>query len=266
MDSIDEKQSLSKEPSASNPILMPEQHNYHTVKKGETLFSIGVNSGLGYQQLVKLNKISPPYTVEVGQRINLVTNTPSYVYKNNLAKHKQKTETVHKKTKKTVISVAYIKSPHSKTTIQKTQHFAEFVKYPPLKAASISFDNKKMLKLAFKWPLKGAVVKNFRQSKNKGIDIAGKIGQTVYAAEAGKVIYGGSWLAGFGNLLIIKHNSIYLSAYANNSHLLVKEGQTVSKGQVVAQVGRTLSQKAALHFEIRKNGKSVNPLRLLPRL
>ncbi|SJM95683.1 Peptidase M23 (modular protein) [Crenothrix polyspora] len=251
---------------ASNPVLIPEQGKYHTVRKGETLFSIGVNSGLGHQQLMKWNNISVPYAVEVGQKIKLFTNKTADVYKKRRAKHEYSTEIEHKKTKTSFISVANNKSSHFEPTAKKTRHFVSTVKSRPVKVASISIDNKKMLKLAFQWPIKGVVVKNFQQSKNKGIDIAGKMGQTIRAAEAGKVIYGGSWLVGFGNLLIIKHDSTYLSAYANNSHLFVKEGQRVSKGQVVAQVGRMPSRKAALHFEIRKNGKSVNPLRLLPSL
>jgi len=133
------------------------------------------------------------------------------------------------------------------------------------KKSIISTDNKKMLKLFFDWPIKGRISKNFNQSNKKGIDIAGKIGQKVRAAEAGKIAYSGEGLLGFGNLIIIKHNDLYLSAYGNNSRLLVKEGEQVKKGQVIAQVGKALSKKAALHFEIRKNGKPVNPLKLLPK-
>jgi lipoprotein NlpD len=243
-----------------------EKAKYHTVKKNETLYSISANSGHDYQQLAKWNNISAPYTVEVGQKIKLFVNNALPVYNKNLAKQEYKTEINHKKTKKPFISISNNKPSHSGSKARKTRRSRNPTKSQSLKTATISIDNKKMLKLAFQWPLKGVVVKNFRQSKNKGIDIAGKIGQTVSAAEAGKVIYGGPWLVGFGNLLIIKHNPIYLSAYANNSHLFVKEGQNVQKGQVVAQVGRTPSRKAALHFEIRKNGKSVNPLRLLPSL
>ncbi|MGZ8094922.1 MAG: peptidoglycan DD-metalloendopeptidase family protein [Methylosarcina sp.] len=132
------------------------------------------------------------------------------------------------------------------------------------KKSDISIDNKNMLMLNFQWPLKGKIKKSFSQTDNKGIDIIGNHGQTVRAAEAGKVVYSGQGLIGFGNLLIIKHNDDYLSAYANNSSLIVKEGQRVRKGQDIAKLGAALSKKAILHFEIRKNGKSVNPLSLLP--
>jgi lipoprotein NlpD len=109
------------------------------------------------------------------------------------------------------------------------------------------------------------VLKRFSKKSNSGIDIAGRIGQKVRSAASGRVVYSGSGLAGYGNLLIIKHNSLYLSAYANNSLLLVKEGQTVKKGQVIAKVGRVGGHQVSLHFEIRKNGKPVNPLRYLPK-
>jgi murein DD-endopeptidase MepM/ murein hydrolase activator NlpD len=130
---------------------------------------------------------------------------------------------------------------------------------------SIVLIDKKMLKLNFGWPIKGRVIKRFSPSHNKGIDIAGKKGQSVHATEAGHVVYGGQGLIGFGKLLIIKHNDVYLSAYANNSGLLVKEGQHVEKGQVIAEVGGVGIKRTSLHFEIRKNGKPVNPVKLLPK-
>lgn len=133
------------------------------------------------------------------------------------------------------------------------------------KKSIISIDNKKMLKLYFQWPLQGRVSRNFSQTDNKGIEITGKMGQSVHATEAGKAVYCGQGLSGFGNLAIIKHNETYLSAYANNSKLYIKEGQKVGKGQMIGQVGQTGLKKASLHFEIRKNGKPVNPLTLLPK-
>jgi len=121
-------------------------------------------------------------------------------------------------------------------------------------------------KLNFAWPLAGGILKNYTQTGKKGIKIAGKRGQTVRAAEAGKVVYSGQGLIGYGNLLIIKHNSQYLTAYANASDLLAREGDRVEKGQGIATVGASASHKGMLHFEIRKEGKSVNPLTLLPKL
>ena len=133
------------------------------------------------------------------------------------------------------------------------------------KKSIISIDNKKMLKLNFEWPLQGKVSRNFTQTDSKGIDIAGKPGQAVHAAESGKAVYCGQGLAGFGNLVIIKHDETYLSAYANNSKIYIKEGQRLEKGQTIGQVGAAGLKKASLHFEIRKNGKPINPLTILPK-
>ena len=128
-----------------------------------------------------------------------------------------------------------------------------------------SIEHEKISALSFGWPIKGKVVKKFSPSRNKGIDIAGKQGQVIKASEAGKVVYEGQGLIGFGKLLIIKHNAIYLSAYTNNSRLLVNEGENVEKGQAIAKVGDVGIKRTSLHFEIRKNGKPINPLKFLPK-
>ncbi len=148
--------------------------------------------------------------------------------------------------------------------IQIPINAAEKYERNPQKKSIISIDKGNMLKLNFQWPIKGKVLKTYSSVDNKGIDIAGKMEQEVSAAEAGKVVYSGQGLIGYGNLLIIKHNDTFLSAYANNSQLLVAEGYAVEKGEVIAKVGQTGSNKASLHFEIRKNGKPVNPLNFLP--
>ncbi len=164
-----------------------------------------------------------------------------------------------------------LKSYSNTYTVEKTQvQHAKMLDKPELteknsKKSTISIDNKKLLKLNFQWPLRGRILRSFSQTDNKGIEISGKTGQTVYASEAGKAVYCGQGLTGLGNLAIIKHNDTYLSAYANNSKLTVKEGQLVGKGQAIGQLGLRGLKKASLHFEIRKNGKPINPLTLLPR-
>lgn len=154
---------------------------------------------------------------------------------------------------------------NSKAKKQQTKlDLAQKQKRPQKKSTSL-INDKKMVKLIFGWPIKGKILKSFSPSHNKGIDIAAQQEQLVKATEAGTVVYGGQGLIGFGKLLIIKHNAMYLSAYANNSHLLAKEGQYVKKGQVIAKVGHTGIKLTSLHFEIRKNGKPVNPLNFLPQ-
>ena len=117
--------------------------------------------------------------------------------------------------------------------------------------------------MAWAWPTQGKVVAGFNEASNKGIDIAGKTGQAISAASAGKVIYSGSDLRGYGKLVIIKHNKTYLSVYAHNSKIVVKEGQAVSAGQKIAEMGNTDSNSVKLHFEIRRLGKSVDPAQYL---
>ncbi len=204
---------------------------YYVVKRGDTLYSIGFRSGHGYRRLAKWNNILPPYKIKIGQKIKL--HKP--VLKKRRTSRNKKNNKVSKK----------------RVTSNKT--------------SVISNNNKKLLKVSWQWPIKGKMLKNFSQTGNKGIDIFGKVGWKVRSAASGKVVYSGSGLKGYGKLMIIKHNYLFLSAYANNSRLLVNEGDIVKKGQVIAEVGRVGTQQASLHFEIRKNGNPVNPLNYLPK-
>ena len=114
------------------------------------------------------------------------------------------------------------------------------------------------------WPANGVLIAGFDEAKNKGLDFAGKAGDPVLAAGDGKVVYSGSGLRGYGNLVILKHNNTYLTAYAHNQTLLVKEDQSVTKGQRIADMGSSDSDRVKLHFEIRRQGKPVDPLKYLP--
>jgi lipoprotein NlpD len=241
-----------------------KSNRYHIVQKGETLYSIGQHSGYGFHNLAQWNHLPAPYAVNVGRKIKLFDKATEHVYRNTHKKRTINAIKTRKKSKKPFISTSNYAPDPIAIKSQKKSHTLTLPTSYVDKEASISIDKQKMLKLAFEWPIKGAVVKNFRQCRDKGIEISGKFGQSVHAAEAGKVVYGSRWLVGFGSLLVIKHDPLYLSAYANNSELLVKEGQRVRKGQVIAKVGNAPYRKAALHFEIRKNGKSINPLRFLP--
>ncbi|OQK15698.1 hypothetical protein AU255_15915 [Methyloprofundus sedimenti] len=194
--------------------------SYYTVKKGDTLYSIGYRSGHGYKRLAAWNKIPPPYKVYQGQKLKLFRE------------------------------IKYKKTQNKKKLNKKT--------------STISINKEKVLKLYWQWPVEGKLLRNFYRTGNKGLDIAGYVGKKIRAAESGIVVYSGSGLVGYGKLLIIKHNYLYLSAYAHNRRLLVKEGHKVSKGQVIAEMGVGVDAKPALHFEIRKNGKSVNPILYLP--
>ncbi|HEY8095979.1 MAG TPA: peptidoglycan DD-metalloendopeptidase family protein [Methylobacter sp.] len=265
-----------------DPDIAKDETKYHQVKKGDTLYAISLIYDLDYRQLAQWNKINPPYRIEIGQKIKLsgpdlentstqddIVQLPPPLPKMGETKQKivsaiptngissQKSPPLSLNNKPNLTYRASDKTDSIKNTAEKSGS-------SPQKKPIISIDNINMLKLSFQWPIKGNVLKAFAQADNKGIDIAGKIGQDVNAAEAGKVVYSGQGLIGYGNLLIIKHNDLYLSAYANNSQLLVAEGDTVGKGDVIAKVGQAGASKTSLHFEIRKNGKPVNPLNFLP--
>jgi lipoprotein NlpD len=266
----DDEKKTSKPIQVAVPPLKVETENegkIYIVKNGETLYSIGAITGYGYDRLAQWNQLTVPYRIVPGQQIKLFklvggekkankTYGLAVVRQDNNPVKKQLTLTAENR--KIPVDKSVLLTAKSGITVAKSSMMQE-------KKSIISTDNKKMLKLNFAWPIKGKIAKSFDQSNYKGIDIAGKIGQKVQAAEAGKIVYSGEGLLGFGNLIIIKHNDLYLSAYGNNSSLLVKEGEQVDKGQVVAKVGKALSKKAALHFEIRKNGKAVNPLKFLPK-
>ena len=207
-------------------------YKYYHVKQGDTLYSIGFRSGHGYKRLAEWNKIPPPYSIHVGQKIKLFNTKQQY---------KGSLKEIHRKSPS-----GKLRDGSQKKTLNSTK-------------------DKKLLKFNCQWPLKGTIIKTYSQSGKKGIGIKGKIGQSVKAAASGKVVYSGNGLIGYGNLLIIKHNETFLSAYANNSRLLVKEGQPVRIGQIIAEVGRGTNNKPSLHFEIRKNGKPVNPIWYLPK-
>ncbi len=254
-----------------------DETKYHQVKKGDTLYAISLIYDLDYRQLAQWNQIAPPYKIEVGQKIRVSgpnsesSPIPDQMDLGTPTKIKQSIVTATATNRippPKKISVSPNTTPNlAYRPSYKTQPFnstTEKSGSSPQKKSIISIDNGNMLKLNFQWPIKGKILKSFSQADNKGIDIAGEMGQDVSAAEAGKVVYSGQGLIGYGNLLIIKHNDLYLSAYANNSQLLVAEGYTVEKGDVIAKVGQAGSNLTSLHFEIRKNGKPVNPVSFLP--
>ena len=199
------------------------------VQKGDTLYSIAFRYGIDYKSLAKINGINPPYTIYLNQKLSLknVSFTP-------LSDSGPNGDASPKKARK------------KKTKVSK-------------KRRGVSVD--------WIWPLRGEILNTFSLSQplNKGIDIAGKKGSSVLAAADGTVVYAGGNLRGYGKLVIVKHGGDYLSAYGNNEVILVKEGDAVSKGLVISRVGRSASGEELLHFEIRRDGKPVNPLRFLPK-
>ena len=240
-------QDLAVENKGTGSIVLhykPQTPKVYTVKGGDTLFAIAWRYGWDYKALAKLNKIPAPYTIYVGQKIAFNAASATQV-KPVVVK---KTNTVKQTTTKSVAKAVA-------ATPQPSKQVSKPVK--PYKGSS---------SLRWQWPLRGDVVQRFsgKSETSKGVDIAAKPGSNVLAAAKGQIVYAGNGIQGYGNLLIIKHNDTYLSAYAYNSRLLVGEGDIVKSGQVIARSGKGPQLDGRLHFEIRKDGKPVNPQSYLP--
>ncbi len=198
----------------------------YTVKRGDTLSRISRMTGTSVRDLARMNGISPPYTIEVGQKLKVSGASSSSTKKSTASK-----------TAKVVPSSAVPQSS-----------------WPPVGQR------------CWRWPASGKVVMTYSTSEggNKGIDIAGSRGQPVYAAGAGKVVYVGNQLRGYGNLVMIKHNEDYITAYAHNDKLMVNNGQSVKIGQQIATMGSSDADSVRLHFQIRYRATAIDPLRYLP--
>ncbi|MDT0604635.1 peptidoglycan DD-metalloendopeptidase family protein [Thalassotalea castellviae] len=225
----------------------------YIVKKGETLYSISWRAGLDVRTIAQLNNIPAPYQIFPGQKIFLSPRLAK------ASKNKPSRESIQKQPQ------IVVKKP---IATNKKQEYGEvtrgqkIVKKPLSKKGSFSQKVKRWV-----WPVNGKIIAKFstRKQGNKGIDIAGSRNEPVKAAADGRVVYAGDVLRGYGKLVIVKHNDDYLSAYAHNDHILVKEQQAVKAGQVIAKMGDTDAERVMLHFEVRFRGKSVNPLKYLPR-
>ena len=208
---------------------------FYTVKPGDTLIRIGLDSGQNWRDITRWNGIENPNLIEVGQvlRVTPPVNEP------------------------TARAVAASQPPVS--TALPPQAQAQTQPTPPAPSNSGSDEE-----LAWLWPVPGTPMASFDEVKNKGIDIAGRAGEPVLASADGRVVYAGSGLRGYGNLVILKHNNTFLTAYAHNQTLLVKEDQAVRRGQKIAEMGSSDADRVKLHFEIRRQGKPVDPLKYLP--
>lgn len=219
----------------------PVTKGVHTVRKGETLFAIAWRYHRDYKELAKINSIKRPYRIYPGQQIKLAKSSASVTKKNKKQTFVPKETQTHR----------YKKTANDAKPIQE----------------KVANQRDKRVNISWSWPAGGNLLKRFssRGKVNKGISIAGKRGDPVLAAADGVVVYSGPGFVGYGNLIIIKHNQTYLSAYAHNSRLLVKEGQKVKARQKIAEIGSTGTTKNQLYFEIRKRGTPVDPLKYLPK-
>lgn len=228
-------------PSATNsskvdPSTLPGAENagkpgYYTVKPGETLMRIAADHGQNWRDVARWSNLENPNVIEVGQVLRVVPPTQSGSASAASAP----------------VAPAVVGSAASTPASSATE--------APVQAS----DN-----IGFIWPASGSLIAGFDEARNKGYDIAGKAGDPVVAAADGRVIYAGAGLRGYGNLILIKHNNTFLTAYAHNQTLLVKDDQVVRKGQKIAEMGSSDADRVKLHFEIRRQGKPVDPARYLP--
>jgi lipoprotein NlpD len=260
--------------SSTTPAVETRAPTY-TVKPGDTLMRIGLETGQSWRDIARWNNISDPNVIEVGQVLKVLAPA---------GEAPAATTTTTTTTTTTVATAQPASSPTFKplpplgkpsdarpasgvpvpaTTTPPTSASGATVPLtgaaPSTPAARDADDD-----LTWAWPAAGPVVAPFDDTKTKGLSIGGKAGDPVFAAADGRVVYAGSGLRGYGNLVIVKHNANYLTAYAHNQTLLVKEDQIVKRGQKIAEMGSTDTDRVQLHFEIRKQGKPIDPAKLLP--
>ncbi len=229
---------------------------YYTVKPGDTLIHIGLDAGQSHKDIARWNALDNPNKIEVGQVLRVVPPVASETVA--VAKPVASSSITS-----TPIAAASAPAPAKTASAPVAAASAPAAAPAPAPAAAPvvagSDDD-----LGWIWPSNGTVLAGFDEVKNKGVDIGGSAGDAVLAAADGKVVYAGAGLRGYGNLIILKHNNTYLTAYAHNQSLLVKEDQTVKKGQKIAEMGNSDADRVKLHFEVRRQGKPVDPTKYLP--
>jgi lipoprotein NlpD len=215
---------------------------YYTVKPGDTLIRIGLETGQNWRDIVRWNNIENPNLIEVGQVLRVTS--PGAAMTDSVAVARPVTPPGA--------------NPAAPVTAQPASAARPAVSPAPVTAPAGEDE------VAWIWPTNGTLLAGFDEVKNKGLDIGGKTGEPILASGDGRVVYAGAGLRGYGNLIILKHNNTFLTAYAHNQTLLVKEDQTVRKGQKIAEMGNSDADRVKLHFEIRRQGKPVDPAQYLP--
>ena len=226
---------IAQKPVADKPVAVaPAADGYYVVKRGDTLYSIALDNGADYRELAQWNGLDDPARIKVGQALRVkppesraVIGRPAII--GRIESHPLETRSTPVETPK----------------LQPK---------PPLAAGPVEFI----------WPVKGKVIAGFAEPRSKGIDIDGKLGDPVLAAAPGRVTYIGNGIAGLGKLVVIKHDNGFITVYAHNKDILVKEQQSVARGQKIAEMGATDSDRPKLHFQIRKGSSPVDPMRYLP--
>jgi lipoprotein NlpD len=267
---VDHRAGASR-PAATEPErVLPGAENagkpgYYSVKPGDTLIRIGLESGQNWRDIQRWNQLDNPDLIEVGQVLRVVPpgQDPSQVTTRPVVTPRVEPRPIDAKPAPAVPAVVptpAATAPAASPAVA-TAPAASAPPAPPAPAPVVreGDDN-----VNWMWPAQGGVIASFEDTRSKGVAIGGKIGDPVYAAADGRVVYAGSGLRGYGNLVIIKHNETLLTAYAHNQALLVREDQVVRRGQKIAEMGSSDTDRVKLHFEVRRRGKPVDPTKVLP--
>jgi len=270
--------------SAAAPDARDRDPAFYTVRRGDTLLRIALEHGQNYRDLVTWNELTNPNDIKVDQVLRVLPPhgesgssggaQTSAIAAPVITEVRPSAPVVPKKSgprgEKKPYSDATLAELRSDAGVTETKPVPAPAPAPAVPAAPLAVTpvppaaSAGEEKLVWIWPTEGKVIATFDEGKNKGVDIAGKAGQQVVAAGSGKVMYAGSGIRGYGNLVIVKHSNSLLSAYAHNRSILVKEGQNVNRGQAIAEMGDSDADRVKLHFEIRQQGKPVDPSKFLP--
>jgi lipoprotein NlpD len=230
---------------------------FHRVSSGDTLYAIAFRNGLDYRRLAEWNRLAPPYTIFPGEELRL-TPPPKNARRSQPAASASRSAPDQR-------SQPVAPAPATSSTV-KTPAQSTAKQPPPSKPSSAPVKSRNITPSRWLWPAKGRVIRGWSPTdpSRDGIDIAGREGDPVKASAAGTVVYSGNGLIGYGELIIVKHDERWLSAYGHNRKRLVAEGDVVKAGQQIAELGRNDRNEQVVHFEIRSNGRPVNPMDYLP--
>lgn len=246
---------------------------YYTVKPGDTLIRVGLESGQNWRDIQRWNQLDNPDLIEVGQVLRVVPpgQDPTQVATRPVVTPRIETRPIDAKpapvppvspTTSAVAAAAAAAASAAGTSPASAPVAAASATPAPAPAAAPVREGDDNVN--WMWPAQGSIVSSFEDTRSKGVAIGGKLGDPVYAAADGRVVYAGSGLRGYGNLVIIKHNETLLTAYAHNQALLVREDQVVRRGQKIAEMGSSDTDRVKLHFEVRRRGKPIDPTKVLP--
>ncbi|MFT4066851.1 peptidoglycan DD-metalloendopeptidase family protein [Paraburkholderia sp.] len=263
--------------AASQPAvpLGPPPPGYYRVKPGDTLYRIALENGQNYRDISAWNNLTNPNQIEVDQLLRVVppgangaAMTPGVATAPIGSSGTVQSAPLNNNAPATVgaaMPPLYGAAPNGTAANSTAANSAAANGAAPVNPAATNDTGSAAAgNVAFAWPVRGPLLNTFNDTTNKGVNIGGSVGEAVKASADGRVVYAGNGLRGYGNLIIIKHDATYLTAYAHNRTLMVKEGDAVTKGQKIAEMGNSDSDRVMLHFEVRRQGKPVDPLKYLP--